>query len=365
MYTMGIKSSGVVKTLYLSFFVIVIATLFSCRSSQSNGETDYLKMVKTARAESVPLIQELQFSGILEADEEINLAFRVAGPILKYHVMEGDHVTKGDLIAEMDPRDYEVQRLAVETQVKQLQSEYQRIKELYNRRSVADNDYEKMKAGKEQAEAKLKNVLDQLKDTKLHAPFSGYITKVNYDNGELIDRGMPVASLMTSHRLNVEINVPASLYLQKDKITKIEGTQENLPGETFPLDLYADAKKANSSGLYTLYLSSEGAAATRLAPGMNLSVKVFVNTSDTPLIAVPAQALFEKDGKTYVWVLRDSTVTARQVEVDNLMHQGHSRISSGLQAGEEVVTGGLNLLSEGEKVKVVPPRSESNIGNLL
>jgi imidazolonepropionase-like amidohydrolase len=64
-------------------------------------------------------------------------------------------------------------------------------------------------------------------------------------------------------------------------------------------------------------------------------------------------------------VLRDSVVTARQVEVENLIHRGRARISSGLQAGEEVVTGGLNLLSEGEQVRVVPPRSESNIGNIL
>lgn len=365
MDTMDFKSSGVAKRLPLVFLLTGIVLLAGCGRGRTDPQGDYIKMVKTARAENLPTIQELQFPGILEAEQEVKLAFRVAGPILKYHVKEGDFVSKGNLIAEMDPRDYELQLRAVETQVQQLQSEYQRIKELHERQSVAANDYEKMKAGKEQAEAKLKNVQDQLKDTQLRAPFSGYVTRVNYDNGELVDRGMPVASLMAGERFKVEIMVPAALYLQRAKITKIEGWQEDVPGETFSLELYADAKTANSSGLYTLYLACEGEAAAKLAPGMNLSVKVFVNASDRPLVGIPAQALFERDGGSFVWVLRDSVVTARQVEVENLVHRGRARISSGLQAGEEVVTGGLNLLSEGEQVRVVPPRSESNIGNIL
>ena len=362
---MNFKRSEALEMLRLLFFVFVVITFYSCGSGNSGGETGYVKMVKTARAERVPLKKEMQFPGIMEADQEINLAFRVAGPILKYHVKEGDNVSKGALLVEMDPRDYEVQKLAVETQVKQLQSEYNRIKELNDRESVADNDFEKMKAGKELAEAKLKNAVDQLKDTRLYAPFSGFITKVNYDNGELIDRGMPVVTMIATNQLKVEINVPASLYLQKDQITKIEGTQEDLPGETYPLVLYADAKKANSSGLYTLYLAYNGTKDSRLTTGMNISVNVFVNSSDTSLVSIPAQALFERDGNTCVWVVVDSTVTARPVEAETLMYQGNIHVRNGLQPGEEVVTGGLNLLSEGEKVKVVQPVSKSNVGNLL
>ena len=349
----------------LIFVIAGVVSLNSCHTNNADGADDYLKLVKTDQAKTVPLVKKKNFAGILEEDKKMNLAFRVAGPILKYYVKEGDYVKKGQLIVEMDARDYEVQKQAVETQAKQLQSEYKRIKELNDRKSLADNDYEKMKAGKEMAEAKLKNAIDQLEDTKLYAPYSGYITKVNFDAGELVSTGTPVASIIALNQLKVEINIPASLYINKEHITKIECTQEDIPGKVFPLNLYANGKKADNSGLYTLYLSYTPTKESKLLPGMNVSVDVFINNCDSNLVSIPSNALFEKGGNSYVWIVRDSIVTSKQVIPESAFKNGNVNICSGLEEGDEVVTGGLNLLSDGEKVKVVPPASKTNIGNLL
>ncbi|MBG0783279.1 MAG: efflux RND transporter periplasmic adaptor subunit [Trichloromonas sp.] len=348
------------------FLAIAVCSLFaSCSNNQTENTLHYTKMVKTAVAEKIPSVYVKQFPGIIKEDNEVNLSFRVAGPILKYHVKEGDYIKKGQLIAEMDPRDYQVQKQAIQTQVTQLQSEYKRVKELNDRKSLADNDYEKMKAGKELAEAKLKNAIDQLNDTKLYAPFSGYITKTNYENGEIVNTGMPVASIIKLGLLKIEINIPATLYLKRDLITKIECTQNELPNQTFNLSIDADAKKANSSGLYTLYLSYPSPANSKLTPGMNVSVNVYLKNELTNGVKIPASALFDKDGKNFVWLVSDSTVTAKQITTDNIFNDGFINVTSGLNPNDQVVTGGLNLLSEGEKVKVVPKMSKSNIGNIL
>jgi RND family efflux transporter MFP subunit len=180
----------------------------------------------------------------------VNLAFRVAGPIQKIYVKEGDFVKKDQLIAEMDTRDYIMQKQAVEAQVTQLRGEYERIAELNKRKSVADNDFEKMKAGKKMAEAQLKHANDQLNDTKLYASFSGYITKVMFKNGELVNHGTPIASLIDVSMLKIEINVPASMYINKNQIIKIECTQDEIKNTSFPLTLFANNIKANNNGLY-------------------------------------------------------------------------------------------------------------------
>jgi multidrug efflux pump subunit AcrA (membrane-fusion protein) len=100
-------------------------------------------------------------------------------------------------------------------------------------------------------------------------------------------------------------------------------------------------------------------------PGMNVSVDVFINNSDKNLVSVPSTALFEKGGDSYVWLVCDSTVTAKRVTLESSFKNGYVNVSRGLKAGDEVVTGGLNLLSDGEKVRVVPAASKTNIGNIL
>lgn len=356
-----------VKLMHLNRLIIGLLSSFlfvACGSLNDNSK-DYIKLVKTLKVVKVSSDIIKQYPGVIEEVEKVNLAFRVAGPIQKIYVNEGDFVKKGQLIAQMDARDYQVQKDAIEAQVTQVQSEYKRVEELKNRKSVSENDYEKMLAGKQMAEAKLKNANDQINDTKLYAPFSGYITKVNFDDGELVNHGTPIVAMANVSKLKVEINVPASLYINKERIKSIECTQENMPDETFFLELYSNNIKANSNGLYKLYLYHEPKSGSKLAPGMNVSVKVNCSNINSNILSIPVNSIFYKDGENYVWVVKDSMVKSRKVETANQIKNGNIKITAGLAEGEELVIGGLNLLVDGEKVKVLAPASEANVGNIL
>ncbi|MFB6342090.1 efflux RND transporter periplasmic adaptor subunit [Saccharicrinis sp. FJH62] len=349
----------------VSLFMAVFFLSFASCGHKSETRDGYLKLVKTARAVEISADRQEQFPGVIEELDQVNLAFRVAGPIKKIYVKEGDFVEKDQLVAEMDTRDYEIQKNAIETQVKQLRSEYDRIAELRKRGSVSENDYEKMKAGKEMAEVKLKNAYDQLKDTKLYAPFSGYISDVMFDEGELVNHGTPIASLINISSFKVDINVPAELYIKRDRITDINCTQEDIPNRIFPLVASGFNKKANNNGLYKLYLYYNPEGDTQLAPGMNVSVHVTYKAQDTTVTSIPASAVFERNSKSYVWLVNDSLVHARQIITSGVLNNGNINIKSGLNPGDEVVKGGLNLLKENEKVRIVAPESKTNIGNLL
>jgi len=351
-----------VRRLALLFVGLIIIT--SCNNSGNVGSSN-VKLVKTAQVKQVPVIMQKQFPGVVEEIEQVKLAFRVAGPIKRIYVKEGDYVKKGQLIAQMDSRDYEVQKNAIEAQANQIQSEYNRVEELNSRKSVADNDYEKMKAGKEMIEAQLKNANDQLNDTKLHAPFSGYITKVNFKEGELVNHGTPIASLIDVSILKVDIDVPASMFLLKDKITRIECTQENIPDKNFPLILDANNIKANNNGLYKFYLKHNPSKGLELVPGMNVSVNINYKARENKILSIPLNAVFEVDNEFFVWIVTDSVVNKQTVEICNNVKNGMIGITGGLKDNQQVVIGGLHLLKENELVKSIPQESKTNVGNLL
>ena len=88
---------------------------------------------------------------------------------------------------------------------------------------------------------------------------------------------------------------------------------------------------------------------------------------DTAAIAIPASALFENDGESYVWVYNptDSIVNARQVAVESLHTDGTATIATGLRRGESIVTAGVHHLSDKQRVKPQPQTSKTNVGGLL
>ena len=100
---------------------------------------------------------------------------------------------------------------------------------------------------------------------------------------------------------------------------------------------------------------------------MTATVKLAFQEHGEQAVEVPSSAVFNKDGRTMVYVFDkpSSTVKAREVELHFIGTDGTTQLSSGLQGGETVVTAGVRFLSDGQKVKEVAKTSKSNVGGLL
>jgi len=336
-------------------------------SGISQKPEEIVRSVKVETVVPADSLLEKSFPGIITGGGEINLAFRVAGPIAQIAVKEGDYVRAGQLIARIDPRDYEVQLQAAQAQYDQVKAEAGRVTELHNRQSVTGNDYDKAVAGERMVTAKLKNAKDQLNDTRLLAPSQGYIQKINFSVNELIDAGMPLATLLDAGQFRVETDIPASLYLRRDEIVSYTGIQPNLPENQFELKLLSFSKKASHNQLYKLQLAMDAEARSKLAAGMDIEVKILQKISEGSQLCVSLSALFSRDGKTYVWIYQPGTqtVTSREVSTGKLTGDGRIRISGGLKPEEQVVVAGVSQLGENQKVVPLEPVSETNAGGML
>jgi len=346
-------------------FIFYFLLLVGC-AEKSSKQSEMIRKVKVEPVKQADSVLVKNFPGIIKEAKEINLAFRVAGPIEKIFVKAGDYVKAGQPVAQIDTRDYEVQLAAAQAQYDQVKAEADRVIELHNRRSISGNDYDKAVSGLKMVTAQLDNARDQLNDAQLKAPIPGYIQKVNFIENELVDAGMPVATMIDVGHYQVEVDIPVSLYVDREAIVSFSGVQTDVSDLPFSLQLLSYSKKADNNQLYKVRLGLDPAVQPKLAPGMDVRVTIFCNNDTQPMACVPLSALFNKGDKSFVWVYQaDSTVREREVVAGKLTGDGRIRIVSGIQEGEQVVVAGVNLLNENEKVEPLVPVSETNIGGLL
>lgn len=351
----------------LTLLLGVASFLWVGCGSQSDENELLIRKVKVSKVQSISGNAQKSFSGIVKEARSVNLSFRVAGPLAKVHVNEGDFVKKGDLVAEINTRDYALQLSVAQAEFEKVTSETSRVVELYKRNGVTEADYQKAVAGEKMITAQLNRAKDQFADTKLLAPFSGYIQSLNYEVGEIVNIGMPVASFIDLSAYHVEVDIPASLFVVRDRFIDFS-CRLNLPdSKKIPLKFLSNQAKANSSQLYQLVFQLNPKADKRVAPGMEVKVLINYNLSSEKLCSVPLNAVFNSDGKACIWVLNqtDSTVSITEVVSGDLIGDGHIQIVSGLKGNEIIVVAGVNLLNDGEKVDIIKPVSETNIGGLL
>lgn len=348
------------------FLAGLLLTLGACQQ-KNEATTDSPQKVKVAQVAKIASAEEKSFSGIVSPAQEVNLAFRVGGPIQELYIKKGDVVKKGQLVARMDTRDYQIQYDVAKAQYEQVTSETKRVAELYKRNSVTEVDYQKAVAGEKMVKAQLDHAWDQLNDTKLYAPFNGIIQTINFEVGELVNTGMPIAVLLNTQTLEIAVDVPAPLFVKKDHFGSIYATVPSASVEQIPLKLAKYEPKANASQLYTLIFQTSANYPKNLEPGMEARITIVCGQVQSQDCYVPTRAIFQEVQQAYVWVFNsaDSSVTKRAVGLDGIYHGEYTRINSGLQGNETIVVAGIHSLTESEKVAPIPAKSETNIGGLL
>lgn len=351
--------------MYMKFIWILLAAsmLLSCGDKQVKESKP--RTVKTTVAVSDSAAVEKFYPGKVLPLAESNLSYRIAGPIEKIKVKVGQHVKKGDVLAVMDQRDYKIQFSATEAEYKQIKAQADRAMELYRRGSASKSDYDKAYYGLKQITAKYNAHKNSLADTELKAPYSGYITKINFQEKETVGAGMPVISLISDEGTMMEIFIPASDFVRLEDMVDFTATIDAYPGLSFPLELMDVARKANLNQLFSVKFKIDLTSEVVPVPGMSSSVKIKYRSSNSNTVKIPYSAVFTEANVGFVWVYDGGKVHKRQVQVYNVDRNGTATVTSGLKEGEVVITAGVHYLKDGMQVRLLPQPSPSNVGNIL
>ena len=346
-----------INKLFLPVAVLGIAMLTACGSKNEEKNVEAVHNVITVTPKNQQATMEKNFSGIVKEHATVSLGFRTPGQISRIYVKEGDRVKAGQLLATLDTKDYQLQVDAAQTQYNQLKNEVERLKQLYEGKSLSGNDYEKATSGLEQLSIQLQN---QLGYTRLTAPVSGTIQKVNFEASEMVSAGLPVFEIVDAGSMEVQINVSADIYSQHHRFVRAYCKHK---GEQYELRQTSLLPKADANQLFTLNFALQNG---KLSAGQSVDVYIVMSgDGSSEGLTVPPHAIFEDGGKSYVWVVGDDEVVhQRAVTLGTVSAEGEAFVTSGLSETDRVVKAGVNMLHDGEKVKVVVPQT-TNIGDLL
>ncbi|PID28598.1 MAG: efflux transporter periplasmic adaptor subunit [Candidatus Cloacimonadota bacterium] len=345
------------------FFITVVFMISSCKSEKSQEKI--IRPVKTLKTESRPSLTVHDFPGVIKAGKEAKLAFRVSGTIDSLYFREGQFVSEGQVIAKIDDRDYKLQVKATKAKYEEIKAEAERVFELYKRKSVSKSDYDKAFAGEKMAESKYQSALNQLEDTALKAPFSGYIQNIFFDAHETVNKGLPTVSMIDISFLRIETEIPTKVYLQADNFSDFYFNCEEDKSVKKALKLKSVRKKSNMNELYKMIFEIPSDSAENLVPGMVANVEIIIKNNDETKISIPVNAVFSQNNKSCAWVLKDDKVYKRNISVGDVFSDGTISVLSGLKENEIIVTAGVHTLKEGQQVKKISETSSDNVGGLL
>lgn len=320
-----------------------------------------LRPVKVTAAEALGTTEK-SFSAVVMPDQYSDLAFKVGGPLVKLDVVEGQHVRRGQVVAEVDPIDYRLQYEAKRSSYLTAKSQLERAEKLLARDAISHQDYESTTASFDNAKAAFENAESQLEETRLRAPFDGFIQKKYVENYQKVQPGTSIVCLIDPTSLKIRFTMPESNidHFLADPDLSVEF--ENYKGTSFRAEVkeYVPASTDGSGIPVFLRISDRRFNLRDYNVGVGFTCRVTLrhgNMGKAGTCIVPISAIVSVTGSEaphlFVYDSQQGTVHLREVKSDGVTGRGSVVISEGLAAGELVVVAGSTRLVEGQKVKVL------------
>jgi len=304
------------------------------------------------------------YPGVTKESIESKISFRVGGPIVKYNVVEGAKVKKGDIVAEIDSRDFRIDVQSTQARYNQAKAEADRYHRLWKKGSVAKNDYDRRHANSLEAKAALDNAKNALEDTKLRAPFSGFYGSKLVEIGDKVKVKQAITTIVDLSVIEISTTIPEQLAIQIANFDKFEVLLEAYPEITFSAKLKQLQKKPTPEGFPLLLFldhtnNPDDPSKAKIGAGMSCRVNISLKSnSDKPeAIIIPLVSIFENpaDKKTVVWVIdpESNTVKMQTVVLGSLTGNSSVKITEGLSMGQQIVIAGVHRLTAGNKVNIL------------
>lgn len=345
---------------YLCIISGVCFFLFSCEGKNENVYQEILRPVRLADVASIATLNKI-YTGVVVAEEYADLAFKIPGPLVEMNVEAGQSVKKGAVIAVIDPLDFQSKYEAAKAAWITARSQLDRDRRLLAMQAIAVQEYEIAEANYARAQSTYLSARNTLRDTRLTAPFDGFIAHKYVENYQKVQTGEPIVKLINPDKLAVSFVLPeTSVNLLKDSL-RLAVEFDTYPGRWYTAKVKKFVDASPEGGGIPVKMVIDDTLFRKeqpdVYPGFSARVRVQIGNTVPDSYMVPLRALFENPYTNFVsvWVYMPSTQTVRSQQVNMVQLYGTDRmlVSRGLEPEDLIVIDGVNFITEGQQVRVL------------
>jgi len=344
----------------------VCLVLLACSPGQEEEVAEPTpRAVRVERVASRDLPVLVTSVGRLAPDREVVVSAEVPGILLKYTANVGSKVAAGETLAQLDPVDYELALMEVESnllsariQLTMAQKSYARAERLLPEKAITPELFDQTETAYRSAKAtvaQLSTMVDmarrRLDKTAIKTPFGGHVTERYVETGQHIAAGNPIMKVADMNVMRVKIYINELEYVhldEEDPVTVTVDAYSEAPstGRVDEIGIQADSR-TNTFEVEILVNNPD----FRLKAG--LTARVTIQTKVIPDAVMVAQntVLFREDRKE-VFVLGSNDLAEARVVTLGRMEGSDVQILKGLKEGDRLVVSGAQYLKPGDKVRV-------------
>ncbi|MEN6565322.1 MAG: efflux RND transporter periplasmic adaptor subunit [Veillonellales bacterium] len=322
-------------------------------------------LVRTAIVGAAGESANYTYAGEVRGRFESQLSFQVAGKIIKRNVQLGSVVNAGDVLFQIDPKDLtqavnssSAQVYSAESQLKLAESNLQRYRQLFAKNAISraeldqyENAYAVSQAAVQQASAQYGQSANQLDYSLLYADTGGIVSNITAEAGQVVSAGQTVVTIVWNGEREVEISVPENRLEELRKASQFTVSFWALP------NIKVNGRVREIAPMATPTTRTYQVRISLLNPppeiqlGMTASVSLTsAGHENNSLISIPMSAIYQTNDTPGVWVVTDSIVHLRPVQIVGL---GNDQAQvNGLFSGETIIRSGVHKLREGQKVRL-------------
>ncbi|MEO7548201.1 MAG: efflux RND transporter periplasmic adaptor subunit [Ramlibacter sp.] len=349
---------------FLPVLAVSVLALAACTKPEPPQEP--VRAVKVISVGASSFESGYEFSGEVRPRVESRLGFRVAGKIVRRQAELGQRVKAGQVLAQLDPQDFQLATDASRAQVAAASTnrdlaaaDFKRFSVLKDQNFISGAELERrettLKAAQaqlDQARAQLSSQGNQARYTTLVADVAGVITAIEAEPGQVVSAGTPVVRIAQDGARDVVFSVP------EDKVTAVT------PGSPVTVRIWAENRAVDGkvrevaasadpvTRTYPIKVALDASVQLPLGSTVYVSPQT-LSHAGAQVIKLPTTALRQEGKGTSVWVLDKTTMTLKSQPVQITTADGNEAVvASGLQPGVLVVSAGVHVLSPGQKVTI-------------
>jgi len=352
---------GIIPWLIVAFIAVLIVVLFTWIKER---QTQLAEAKEAAMKKEIPAVRVITLTlesrrmedmislpGEVEPHEDLWVKAEVTGQVTQIFVKEGEYVKRGQVLAQLDDRDYRSRVARIEANYKLAKVDHDRIESLAKRNITAKSKLDEAVARLEELAAQYREAKLALSRTRITAPIAGRLNEVSAKEGDFLSVGKEVAHILQIEQVKVTVGVPESDVAAVLDLSEADVVIEALDNRRVRgKKIFLSRKPRTLARLYDLELSVPNTDG-RILPGMFARVEL-VKKVFPEAVAVPLYAVITQNNEQFVYVDNQGQAEKRKVEL-GVLSGWEVQITSGLKPGDRVVVVGHRFLDQGQPLEII------------